>query len=226
MACAVSTKAMLARAAQAQRLREIAAAWAAGCDGARSAVRTTDRDFRLVVSDTRLAAFFRTRIMGTIAALAMRRERVQRLLFRTVSQIGIQYRKSPLSQALAGLPEHAPQAGDRLPWLRLKFQAHGAVEDPFQKLDDTRFNLIVIGQEVPSRDALALGDLLRAHVIPTDPLNDSALARVGVSGLAFYLLRPDGHVGLAGTRLETTAVMRYLTERIGLDTGGKGEQSI
>ena len=39
------------------------------------------------------------------------------------------------------------------------------------------------------------------------------LARAQISGPAFYLLRPDGHVGLAGTRLEVEAVNRYLAER-------------
>jgi hypothetical protein len=33
-----------------------------------------------------------------------------------------------------------------------------------------------------------------------------------LTGPAFYLLRPDGHVGLAGRELEATAVTRYLAE--------------
>jgi hypothetical protein len=49
-------------------------------------------------------------------------------------------------------------------------------------------------------------------VIPEDAHNARELARVRISRPAFYLLRPDGHVGLAGTRLETDAVTRYLSE--------------
>ncbi len=176
-------------------------------------LRTTDRAFNLVVSDRWIAGLFRTRILARIAAFAMRFKRVQTLAFRTISQTGIAYRESPLSKNLTGLPDGAPVAGDRFPWLQLKLQANGAVEDLFQKLDDTRFNLIVTGQPAPSGEALGLGELLRIHVIPDEAHNAQELARAQISGPAFYLLRPDGHVGLAGTRLDAEAVNAYLAER-------------
>lgn len=175
-------------------------------------LRTTDRLFTLLVSDSWMAGLFRTQIMARGMSRAMTIERVRTLAFRTISQIGIRYRKSPLSQTLAGLPETAPQAGDRFPWLQLKLAAGGPVEDLFQKLDDTCFNLLVIGQSTASAQALGLGDLIHVHAIPEDPANSAELARVGISGPAFYLLRPDGHVGLAGTRLNSGDVRRYLTD--------------
>jgi 2-polyprenyl-6-methoxyphenol hydroxylase-like FAD-dependent oxidoreductase len=174
-------------------------------------LRTTDRLFVLAVSDSRVAALFRTRIVARVAAFAMTIARVRNLAFRTISQIGIRYPESPLSQTLAGLPKGAPAAGDRFPWLQLRLRANGPVEDLFQKLDDTRYNLIVIGQPAPSGEAPGLGDLLSAHVIPDDVHNAQEFARVRIPRPAFYLLRPDGHVGLAGTRLEPDAVTRYLS---------------
>jgi len=175
-------------------------------------LRTTDRLFVLAVSDSRVAALFRTRIVARVAAFAMTIERVRNLAFRTISQIGIRYRESPLSRTLASLPRGAPAAGDRFPWLQLRLRADGPVEDLFRKLDDTRYNLIVVGQPAPSEEALGLGDLLSTHVIPDNEHNLRELARVRISGPAFYLLRPDGHVGLAGTRVEPDAVTRYLSE--------------
>ncbi len=174
---------------------------------------TTDRAFSLVVSDSWLAGLFRTRILAKVVAFAMTVERIQKLAFRTISQTGISYRNSPLSETLPGVPNSAPRAGDRFPWLRLKFLENGPTEDLFQKLDDTRFNLIVVGQPSLSGGALGLGDLLRTHVIPDDPVNDTELARARISGPSFYLLRPDGHVALAGTRLDAAAVKHYLSER-------------
>ncbi|HSC95495.1 MAG TPA: FAD-dependent oxidoreductase [Burkholderiales bacterium] len=176
-------------------------------------LRTTDRAFQLVVTDNRIASLFRTKIIARIAARAMTVQRVRNVAFRTISQIGIRYRKSPLSQTLAGLPEGAPRAGDRFPWLKLRFSADGPIEDLFQALDDTRFSLLVFGQPAPSAEALGLGDVLRVHRVPDDRANLAELARVGISGSAFYLLRPDGHVGFAGTRLAADAVRRYLSER-------------
>src|SRR6267154_634474 len=173
---------------------------------------TTDRAFMLVVSDSWLAKLFRTRILARIVAFAMTFERPKQIAFRTISQTGIAYRESPLSKMLPGLPGGAPRAGDRFPWLRLRFQANGPVEDLFQKLDDTRFNLIVAGQPAPSNAAIGPGDLLRTHVIPGDPANDRELARAQIAGPAFYLLRPYGHVGLAATRFDAEAVNAYLIE--------------
>jgi len=67
---------------------------------ARRLLDTTDRAFRLVVSDNPLAGLFRTQILARIMAFGMRRKWVQRRAFRIVSQTGIHYRSSPLSQSL------------------------------------------------------------------------------------------------------------------------------
>ena len=181
---------------------------------ARRLLNTTDRGFRLIVADNPLAGLLRTQILARIGAFAMRRKWVQSLAFRTVSQTGIHYREGPLSQSLEDPPRDAPQAGDRFPWLMLKFETGGVVEDSFRKLEDTRFNLLVIGQPSPSAETLGLGDLLRSYVLPADVGNDAELARVHISGPAFYLLRPDGHVGLCGARLDAAAVRKYVAERL------------
>ena len=180
---------------------------------ARRLLNTTDRAFRLIVSDSWLAGLFRTQILARMAAFAMSRQSIQSFAFRVVSQTGIHYRDSSLSQSLDGLPAGAPRAGDRFPWLRLRLAANGSVEDVFDKLDDTRFNLVVIGQDPLSEPALGLGELLRVHAIPADPGNDAELARVQIPRPSFYLLRPDGHVGLCGLRLDPAALTRYLSER-------------
>jgi 2-polyprenyl-6-methoxyphenol hydroxylase-like FAD-dependent oxidoreductase len=178
---------------------------------------TTDRAFSLIVSDNWLAGLFRTRILVKIMAFAMGLERIQKLAFRTISQTGIRYPSSPLSETLAGLPDAAPRAGDRFPWLRLKLRPGGPIEDLFDRLDDTRFNLIVIGQSSPPGGVPGLGDLLRILAIPNDPSNDRELARAQIPLRSFYLLRPDGHVGLAGIDLDAAAATRYVSERLGLE---------
>jgi len=186
-------------------------------------LRTTDRIFTLLVSDSWVAGVFRTRVLARILARAMTIERVRGAAFRTISQIGIRYRKGPLSQVLGSLPEGAPLAGDRFPWLHLKLQTNGPVEDLYQKLDDTRFNLLVFGQPAPVAESLGVGDLIRVHAIPDDPINANELTRTHITGPAFYLLRPDGHVGLAGSRLDAAAVTRYFAEHhLRVDRGGAG----
>lgn len=169
---------------------------------------TTDRAFTLVVSDSWLAGLFRTRILARILAFAMGRERLRRLAFRTISQIGIHYRSSPLSRPQAGQPKDAPQSGDRFPWLRLSFERGASTEDLFGRLDDVRFNLLLFGQPAPT----AIDDRVLVHRIPDSPGNDRELARAAVPKPSFYLLRPDGHIALAGTAFDPAAVEHYLAE--------------
>lgn len=176
---------------------------------ARRLLGSTDRAFQLVVSKNRLGSFFRTRIMPNVAAFAMSRAKVRGVAFRALSQTGIAYHGSPLSRSLGGLAKAAPQAGDRFPWLHLRFRADGPREDLFQRLDDTRFNLLVFGQRARPGELNAPADLLTVHEVQDDADNAAELARAAIKGPAFYLLRPDGHVGLAGTRLDAAAVMRW-----------------
>jgi 2-polyprenyl-6-methoxyphenol hydroxylase-like FAD-dependent oxidoreductase len=174
-------------------------------------LRTTDRAFQLLVSDSWIAGLLRTKVIARVAAFAMKREKVRKLAFRTISQTGIRYRNSPLSENLAGLAEGAPRAGDRFPWLQLQFGNTAPAEDLFQKLDDTRFNLLVIGQPAPEQ-AIDFGDLVRVHVVTDSAANRTELSRVGITGPASYLIRPDGHVGLAGVHSDPATVGRYLAQ--------------
>jgi 2-polyprenyl-6-methoxyphenol hydroxylase-like FAD-dependent oxidoreductase len=196
---------------------------------AKHLLSTTDRAFSLFASDSRAAGLFRTRVLAKVMAFAMGLERMRTFAFRTISQIGIRYPHSALSQNLTTLPHTAPRAGDRFPWLRLRFRPDGPVEDLFEKHDDTRFNLLVIGQPVPTDGIPAWGDRLRIHTIASDIDNDRELARARIPQPSFYLLRPDGHIGLAGRRLDAAAVASYASQRlrtvdgseIGADAGGE-----
>jgi len=189
---------------------------------AKRLLETTDRAFQLVVSENWLASVLRTRVIARLVARAMTFGRVRKLAFRTLSQTGIAYPKSALSQVLGNLPKGAPAPGERFPWLKLRFAANGPVEDLYQKLDDTRFNLLVFGQ-APDAGAIPteLRDLLRVHLIAACPQTDAELTRASIPRSTFYLLRPDGHVGLCGAELRTSEIVRYLRERAGLNVGSE-----
>ena len=80
---------------------------------ARRLVATTDRVFTIVTEQGPIAWLVRTRLVPLLVPLLFRLAAVRRFLFRTVSQIGVNYRDSPLSEGAAG----AVQGGDRLPWV-------------------------------------------------------------------------------------------------------------
>jgi 2-polyprenyl-6-methoxyphenol hydroxylase-like FAD-dependent oxidoreductase len=185
---------------------------------AQALLSSTDKGFSILVSGNPLASAFRTHILPRLLARAMHVAKARTIAFRTISQIGIQYRSSRASESLPGLPEAAPRAGDRFPWLRLSLTPGGPAEDFFPRLDDTRFNLVVFGENgagvgVPA--VAAPRDLLRTHVVPNDASNESVLVRAGIPRPSFYLLRPDGYIGLCGPRLDAATIERYLSARLG-----------
>jgi 2-polyprenyl-6-methoxyphenol hydroxylase-like FAD-dependent oxidoreductase len=177
-------------------------------------LETTDQAFSVIVSDRWLAGIFRTRLLAKLLAIAMIFDRIRKLAFRTISQIGIHYRRSSLSETLPGFPRSAPQAGDRFPWLKIKFTSNAPTEDLFTRLDDTRFNLIVIGQPSLSAGLPKLPGLIHIIQIPDDLSNDREFVRAGIPNPSFYLLRPDGHIGLTGIHPQAPALTRYLGERM------------
>jgi hypothetical protein len=91
------------------------------------------------------------------------------------------------------------------------------VQDTFQALDDTRFNLLVFGHAAPSLPDM--DGLLCVHTIPITADNEAERARVRVPRAAFYLLRPDGHVGLCGRRAAAAVVQRYFAGPLRAATG-------
>ena len=177
---------------------------------AQQLLATTDRAFQTVVSDNWLTGLLRTRVIPRLAAFAMRRAAVRRAAFLTLSQIGIRYRDSALSRTLDGVNRNGPQAGDRFPWLTLRFQAEGAPVDLFRRMDDTRFNLLVIGQPAPDLRA-AWADILKVHTIPSD-VNAHALTAASIDSPSYYLLRPDGHIALAGRVFEEGALVQWFAD--------------
>nr|HRO60419.1 hypothetical protein [Burkholderiaceae bacterium] len=60
------------------------------------------------------------------------------------------------------------------------------------------------------------GDLLRVHRIPGDAANERELARVGIPLPSFWLLRPDGHIGLAGRSFDPALLRSWFGDRLGI----------
>ena len=79
---------------------------------ARRLVSTTDRVFTLATADGAIADIVRTRVAPVLFPAAISFEAVREFIFRTVSQITLNYRGGPLSAGVAG---HV-HGGDRLPW--------------------------------------------------------------------------------------------------------------
>lgn len=166
---------------------------------ARRLVATTDRVFTFVIKTGPVARRVRTRIVPRLAPLLTSTSAVRELLFRTVSQIGIEYRDSAISRGLAG----RVHGGDRLPWIQ--------EADNFAPLRSMVWQAHVYGEA----DA-ELGTACEVSGIPLHQFPwRSSMADAGVERDALYLIRPDGHVGLADGGGDPDRLRRYLA-RLGL----------
>jgi len=166
---------------------------------ARRLVATTDRVFTLVTKRGRGARFVRTRIVPRLMPVLFQLPPLRRFMFRSLSQIGIRYRDSALSEGRA----HAVHGGDRLPWIRTE-----AEEDNFVPLASLNWQVHVYGVP-PSGLEEACAELrLPVHVFSWRP----EMRRAGLLRGALYLIRPDGYVALADPDGDPRRLRDYLTK--------------
>jgi 2-polyprenyl-6-methoxyphenol hydroxylase-like FAD-dependent oxidoreductase len=162
---------------------------------ARRLAATTDRVFSFATAEGKIADILRTRVAPMVIPMAAAFEPVREYLFRTVSQVMLNYRQSPLSQGTAG---HV-HGGDRLPWVRVD----GA--DNFATLAAMDWQVHVYGS---ARAELA--EWCAAQDLPIHSFGwRSEYEKVGLARDALYLLRPDSYVALADASGTASALERY-----------------
>ncbi len=149
---------------------------------ARRLVATTDRAFTVVTSTGPVARFVRVQLVPRLLPALFALRSFRRFMFRTVSQIAIEYRSSPLSEGRAG----KVRGGDRLPWAGDNF-------DPLRSLD---WQVHVYGAASQAVADACAGQGLALRVFPWE----GAASRAGFERDAIYLVRPEGYVALAAAR--------------------------
>jgi 2-polyprenyl-6-methoxyphenol hydroxylase-like FAD-dependent oxidoreductase len=166
---------------------------------ARRLVATTDRVFSFATADGRMADILRTRITPIVLPAVARFDAAREFLFRTVSQITLNYRGGPLSQGSAG---HV-HGGDRLPW------AVAGDEDNFASLTSMDWQVHVYGKALQELvdGCKSLGVPL--HVFDWQPEYEEA----GLIQNVVYLLRPDTYVALVDPTGTWETLDRYFASR-------------
>ena len=167
---------------------------------ARRLVATTDRAFTLVTAHGPVAWRVRTQLAPPVVRLLFRLPAVRRFLFRTVSQIGVKYHDSLLSEGMAG----SVRGGDRLPWAPTT--AH---EDNFTPLTALAWQVHVYGEPRGGLAQACASLALPLHVFPWQP----GMGRNGLVRGALYLVRPDGYIALVDPRGDPERLSRYFTYR-------------
>ena len=156
---------------------------------AQQRVATTDQAFRTATRASGWASFVRTRLVPLLLPMVLRLLWVRRRLFLALSQTGIAYPSSPLSQGSAA---HV-SGGMRLPWAPGRYQA----------LRTPGWQVFCAG---PGPEATAAW--ARAHGLPLTEIIPMAQETPGT----LYLLRPDGYVGLVASSFDEKVFSAYLTQ--------------
>jgi 2-polyprenyl-6-methoxyphenol hydroxylase-like FAD-dependent oxidoreductase len=166
---------------------------------ARRLVATTDRVFSFASAEGRLADLMRIRVAPVLLPRAIAFAPIREFLFRTVSQIMLNYRGSSLSAGAAG----DVHGGDRLPWVC----EDGA--DNHAPLAAMAWQVHVYGSAGEALRGWCASRGVPLHVQPWTPAHGEA----GLAHDALYLLRPDSYVALAAPAAEGAALERYAAER-------------
>jgi len=167
---------------------------------ARRLVATTDRVFAGVINPSALARFVRTEGVPGMARTLFSLSFVRRFAFRTVSQIAVNYRSSPLSTGAAG----KLKGGDRLPWV----ESAGA-QGNFAPLATLNWQVHVYGAPNAKIAEFCAQRALQYQQFPWQ----AACHEAGIMRDAVYLVRPDGYVALADPGAAPQKLAQYFATR-------------
>lgn len=166
---------------------------------ARRLVATTDRAFSFATAEGRIADLLRTRLAPIVMSIVPRVESAREFIFKTVSQITLNYRGSALSQGGAGLIE----GGDRLPWV-----SSGGV-DNHKPLAAITWQVHVYGAAAPDVVSWCAHRNVPLHIFAWQPAYEAA----GLTRDALYLLRPDTYVAMAVPAGSSQDLAHYFADR-------------
>jgi 2-polyprenyl-6-methoxyphenol hydroxylase-like FAD-dependent oxidoreductase len=159
-------------------------------------VQTTDRAFNIAAAEGHLAEIIRTRIAPLVLPQVVKFAAAREYIFRTLSQITLNYRGRGLDEGHAG-PVHG---GDRLPWVRL---GNG---DNYEALKHIGWQIHVYGTAHAELKARCEHRNIRLQTYPWQ----AAFHEAGLREDALYLIRPDTYVAVADGAQNAAAVEQFL----------------
>jgi 2-polyprenyl-6-methoxyphenol hydroxylase-like FAD-dependent oxidoreductase len=167
---------------------------------ARRLLRTTDRFFQFGSSPTWYISFLRTKIFPRVAKFALNLRPIQRFIFPTVSQIGINYRGSSISENVGNL---SVKAGDRMPY----FLVDG--KSIYDRIREPSFHLLIFedGSSPSTAMGTELDGLADVHVLPLYP---NVAGIFGTRQAFTILLRPDNYIAYVAPGTEVDGAKNYL----------------
>jgi FAD binding domain len=177
-------------------------------ENAKHLLQTTDRAFQVAAGSDWLLTFLRTHVLPLIAPYVVRLDPVENFLFPLISQIGINYRHSALSQHV-GDENFKVKAGDRMPYCLVDGQSI------YDKLYQAKFHWLVFSDAQDDFQALKTElenqdlEFVDFNVMPLYPQVAEAF---DMNNSFNVLLRPDNYIAFISTEASLNRVKIYLKE--------------
>lgn len=180
-------------------------------ENAKHLLKTTDRLFGFAAGTDWFMNFLRLNVLPPVAKHILSFEPIRKFLFPLISQTGITYRHSSLSDH-AGDEDFEVKAGDRMPY----FLVDGA--SIYDKLNQPTFHFIAFSTE--DSGFRAMKDELNARFFEFVDFIAIALSRevaevFGANKDFVVLLRPDNHIAFISSDISSRRVQEYLSELAG-----------
>lgn len=176
-------------------------------ENAKNLLRTTDRMFQLVASDEWWLALLRTNVVPPIASYVLSLDSVRNFIFPLISQTGINYRHSSLSQH-AGDEDFRVKAGDRMPYVVIDGVSI------YDRLRAPKFHLVVFSKDAGEYEALKAnirGEYAGLIDFYGYQLNDDVEEIFGADRAFTVFLRPDNYIGFISSKPSFVQLENYLS---------------
>ena len=160
--------------------------------------RVSDRFFYFLSGRNFMGALGRVVLLPLFIGLFKNFRPVYTYFYKFLSQTGLNYRESMLSQGFAG----RLRGGDRLPWLQTEFF------DNYETLNSMTWHIQIYGETNSNFNSVAN---FRGFKIFEYQWTKEA-EELGFARDAFYLIRPDGHIALCDLRQNTGVLKTFLND--------------
>jgi 2-polyprenyl-6-methoxyphenol hydroxylase-like FAD-dependent oxidoreductase len=179
-------------------------------ENAKHLLKTTDRMFEFAAGTDWLLEFLRTTVLPPIAKYIFGFDPVRKFFFPLLSQIGINYRHSSLSQH-EGDEDFEIKAGDRMPF----FLVDGS--NIHDRLRQPKFHWLVFSKSESASEAVKASEPQLDRLVDVHRISlDSQVTEIFGSDKPFnLLLRPDNHIGFISAGTSSERIRDYLNRFVG-----------
>ena len=179
--------------------------------------RYADKVFKLVTSQNLVVKSLRAPLLKLLFKFLFpfieKQNTFRQKFFKSISQIGINYRKSSLSYQLSdgSFSKDAPKVGDRLPYIQ--FLSKGKMVSIYEFLDPTYFNLLILANTLPDEiSQIADNYHLKVSLIVQQSETKELYKKLGINNSGYYLVQPDMYIAVRSDTMNTQYLNSYLQQ--------------